>query len=185
VDGRRVSGARLAAAGQRIGNRRLISAQAANGYHINLLRKFRPLWAEVLETASHDDAEQVIKEISQQTMALAKVRALLEDHPPAPPPQRAAGRGAIGWDEIEGLIMTVYGLRSDAVHEGLPPPAPLLGPFLPRSDPPPERPDGTIGSGDSVWTEADMPMYLHTFVYVVGEVLRSWWQSLADDPPTP
>jgi hypothetical protein len=148
---------------------------------LEVLHKLRPIWAEVLETATHPKAASVIKEAARLGTSLAKVRALVAEHQPAAPPQRPTPPYAIDWDNLEELVMQIYGLRSDTVHEGLPLPAPMLDPPRPIMNPPAERPGGTIGSGDSVWTAEDMPMYLHTFAWIAGGALRNWWRSLCAD----
>jgi hypothetical protein len=145
---------------------------------LELLHELRPKWAEVLETATHPKAAIVIKEAARLGTSFAKVRALVAERRPAAPRQRQTPPYAIDWGNLEELVKQIYDLRSDAVHQGLPLPAPMLDPPRPIMNPPAERPGGTIGSGDSVWTAEDMPMYLHTFAQIVGGVLRNWWRSL-------
>jgi hypothetical protein len=98
-----------------------------------------------------------------------KVRKLVETHVPAPPAARPHEGHRIRWDDIVTLVMKVYELRSNAVHAGLPFPAPLLDPPHDATQPPPEASKATMGAGNSVWTKEDMPMYLHVFADVVGE----------------
>jgi hypothetical protein len=100
-------------------------------------------------------------------------------YPPPEPLGRPGKPFRIEWANIVSLVKKVYELRSDAVHEGRPFPAPLLDPPLPAVHPPREAPGTTVGAGESVWTPADMPVYLHVFAGVVGSVLRNWWRSLA------
>jgi hypothetical protein len=33
-------------------------------------------------------------------------------------------------------------------------------------------------SGGASWPAKQLPMFLHTFVYIVGETLRNWWLAL-------
>ena len=128
----------------------------------------------------HDKKKKVISEAAKLSGATAKVRALVEQFAPDPPARRPQEPNAIDWDDLTKLVMKVYGLRSSAVHAGLPIPAPMLQPAHPATDPPAERPGFTMGTADSVWEADDMPMYLSTFAEIVGGVLRNWWASLAE-----
>ena len=51
---------------------------------------------------------------------------------------------------------------------------------------PPERfPGGAITTRGGVWTADQLPMYLHTFAFIVRQALISWWQTLPQPAAKP
>ena len=124
---------------------------------------YQPTSADVLECSPHPDAASVAKEISRQGIPFAKVRALVVAHRPAEPHERPTGLSAIDWNNPDDLVKQISSLRSKAVREGLPIPAPPLDPSVPVKPPAAERLAGTIGSGDSV---SDSGRHADVFAHV-------------------
>ena len=147
---------------------------------LDILLAMRPEWAEVLQASASPLREQVIAEAARLSSSAQKVRDLVKAHLPPEPSGHPNPPFGIDWSALPALIDKVYVHRSNALHAGLPFPAPLLDPPLPTSEPPAEHPGGTVGAGDSVWPESETPMYLHVFADVVGHILRSWWRALVD-----
>jgi hypothetical protein len=161
-----------------------VAAQAASqdATPLETVRDVKPEWADLLRDYDHPRAEDMIREAAQLLGARRKVRLLLERYPPAPPPIRPE-YGRVDWSNLEKAVMAIYTYRSKALHEGHPMPAPLLEAPIAPGSPWAERPTGTTGVGESSWAEKDLPMYMHTFAYVVGETLRAWWRSFAAASP--
>jgi hypothetical protein len=87
------------------------------------------------------------------------------------------------WAQLEDTLHVLYDHRSRDLHGGIPFPEPLCSPpFLDDDGVPTETfPGLSASSGGASWPARQLPMYLHTFVYVSGEVLRRWWLSLDED----
>jgi len=72
---------------------------------------------------------------------------------------------------------TIYNLRSQALHAGIPFPAPIC--MRPRKmealDPVEEQPC-SLGTSmrSAVWFSDDLPMHLHIFEYIVCNALIKW-----------
>lgn len=147
--------------------------------HIQRLRDDWGELAEILDRAPHDIRDAAAKEASRDVRVQRRLRALLAAHPPSPPAQRPT-QGVIDWSKIDQLVMVVYRLRSEALHAGRPMPSPMCFPPHLGADAVPS--EGGMGSGyggaDGSWSASDVPMLLHTFAHVTGEVLRGWWAAL-------
>ena len=100
---------------------------------------------------------------------------------PDPPPQRPTERFQFPWDDENWTkaLKTIYRYRSNALHEGIPFPAPMCSPPIRRSD------LGVCGEfptdleKGATWIRADLPVHLHVFEYVTRNVLLKWWYSEA------
>jgi hypothetical protein len=108
------------------------------------------------------------------------------------PPKGPGRRGAVTqrsqflapsglWAKLEAGQREIYRHRSKALHEGIPFPSPMCS--TPRGmssvglD---EAPLGDWGTYDASWSGQTLPMYLHTYAYLVGEALRAWWRALGN-----
>lgn len=102
---------------------------------------------------------------------------------PPPPEVRPEGVFKLQWTEeaFRPALKMIYGFRSQALHAGLPFPAPLLKPGFPRQDKIyPEKPfGGVIGMKGSTWSSGDLPMFIHIFEHIVRGSILNWWSSLA------
>jgi hypothetical protein len=145
------------------------------------LREDWPELAKALEAAPSDVRDAVAKEATRDVRVQRRLRALLIAHPPAEPSIRP-NLGRIDWADIGELVLAVYRLRSRALHDGVPMPSPMCRPPM-APDESRVPVEGGISSGyggpDGSWVARDVPLQFHTFVYVVGEVLRSWWRSMS------
>lgn len=138
-----------------------------------------PELAAILERAPGDVRDAAAGLLSGQVKVQHRLRAFLRAFPPAVPTQRPA-IGRVDWSQIIDLTMKVYGQRSTALHDGTPMPAPMCQAPM-RHNAIPFENGGTTGhgGGDATWKGSDIPMLLHTFVHVVGDVLRQWWSAEA------
>jgi hypothetical protein len=143
-----------------------------------LLDELWPELGNILHHAKLDDSHAIVQELAQLVRATKRIREIVRRYMPAPLEPRPPSYQQVKWNRLVESVTRIYALRSRALHEGVPMPGPLLQPPLPAGDPLPERPGGTHGIGDSVWTDADMPMYLHVFAHVVRDVLCGWWEDL-------
>ena len=109
-----------------------------------------------------------------------KFRKFIIKFKPPSPTKRPPNVLCHPWEEqaLEQSMIKIYDYRSKALHEGIPFPAPMCDPpFFDESwDAPAEKPLGlgaqTMGGS---WVVEDLPMLLHTFEYIVRQVLLKWW----------
>lgn len=98
-----------------------------------------------------------------------------------PQPLGRPGWGAIDWSDaaLKGILKTVYGYRSKALHAGKPFPAPMCEPPYHQPDwpTPAEKPHGAVSMSGGVWLEKDIPILLHTFEYIARGTLLNWWRA--------
>jgi hypothetical protein len=109
-----------------------------------------------------------------------------------PPPEPRPTVGALAWskNKMRKHLNTIYGVRSEDLHAGIPVPAPMCEPPTTVK---PEQPRSSghlsawteIPSGEwtavatTVWQAEDTPMLLRTFEYIVRNALLNWWESMA------
>ncbi|SNT55693.1 hypothetical protein SAMN05443665_104418 [Actinomadura meyerae] len=100
-----------------------------------------------------------------------------------PPPATRPEFGLMDWDNLEVALRVLYDHRSRDLHGGIPFPEPLCSPPLTDSNDYAAEAFPGMGatSGGGSWPADRLPMYLHTFAYITGEVLRSWWLGLPTD----
>lgn len=101
---------------------------------------------------------------------------------PAPPEVRPHSIYQLAWDNrhLRDVMRQIYNYRSRALHGGIPFPAPMCMP--PQdwiSTPIPHEIIGhNIGTVGAAWSKDDLPIYLHTFVYIVQGALINWWKEM-------
>lgn len=101
-------------------------------------------------------------------------------HSPSPPDRRPPEGMQLNWDEhgLRDALEKVYGLRSMALHEAVPFPWPMCeAPYKQEEwEAPAERffAIAAHGRGGS-WLAEDLPMFLHSFEYLVRGALIGWW----------
>jgi hypothetical protein len=164
---------------------RLVSALEAAASHwkapkepLDRLKAADPELGELVEQAG-DVAGPLAKKLAPVTKATAKLLDFTLTHLP-PPPERRPAYGQVEWGTMEKALRTIYKHRSLDLHEGTPFPGPLCE--VPQRDGDGVEMEtvhslGVAGQG-GVWTEDDLPLQLHTFAYVAGGALRTWWQRL-------
>lgn len=77
--------------------------------------------------------------------------------------------------DLRPRLKKVYSLRSDALHNGIPFPAPMSEPVFGFEEIP--MVSGMLGA---TWSETDRPMLLHVFEHITRGALISWWNKMAD-----
>jgi len=137
--------------------------------------------AEILDRAPLDVRDDAARLLADQVKIQHRLRRLLEKFPPSAPAQRPEV-GRIDWSNIADLTVKVYRHRSNALHAGVPMPAPMCNAPMHYNEIAFENGGSSgHGAGDSTWKGSDIPMLLHTFVHIVGDVLRQWWAAEASD----
>lgn len=154
--------------------------------------------AKVLEESGGPELVKAVASTMKDKLgAGAKLWRFLKDRlPPAPavrppdptrqvnwvwdadPDDKRAGIGG-----IKDAVTTVYNHRSGYLHAGKPFPPALSAPPWPvrvhgAAQIPEERPPHDMlhgGGAAAVWKGKDVPMYLHTFEYIVHSALTAWW----------
>ena len=138
-----------------------------------------PDLADLVAQAPDHVAELLVAKLAPTVKSTAKFLEFTLAHLPPPPPERPAF-GQIEWDEMPAALRTIYEHRSLDLHAGTPFPGPLCAvPMLDDEGVATEKIHsfGVAGQG-AVWTEADLPLHLHTFAYIAGAALRGWWAEL-------
>jgi len=102
---------------------------------------------------------------------------------PLQPSVRPAEWAQHSWEpqQMNKTMRLIYGYRSDALHKGLPFPAPMCEPPYRHDDwhTPAEKPLGlATATMGATWLAKDTPLLLHTFEYIVRHALLKWWQSM-------
>jgi hypothetical protein len=103
---------------------------------------------------------------------------------PDPPDSRPASWTQVDWtrDNLEGGFRKIYSHRSNALHNGIPFPAPMCAPparYESSWAAVCERPGMLAASqGGGTWLASDLPMHLHIFEYITRKAINSWWSSL-------
>jgi hypothetical protein len=121
----------------------------------------------------------VAKSLSRILGAESKMIDFVLAHAPKPPARRPE-IGQLDFDDLEPVLRVLYDHRSRDLHGGVPFPQPLCGPPVPDNGGIPIEVFPALGasSGGASWPAKQLPMFLHTFVYIVGETLRNWWLAL-------
>lgn len=144
----------------------------------------KPRIKELLQDGNPEILEGVADELLGITGATAKFLKFVLAHLPSPPEDRPPADWQVDWTQTQlrkGLNV-IYAHRSKALHSGIPLPGPMCVPPDEVADKVyAERPRGPIAIADSVWTDRDLPMCLHTFEYIVRGALNSWWSQLSQD----
>jgi hypothetical protein len=108
-----------------------------------------------------------------------KFVTFLETYLPAAPEPRPTMCG-LSWPDLHEEFITIYGRRSEALHEGVPIPWPMTMPPRETENGALEEYSPGLGSwsGGGYWSAQATPMYLNTFAYIVRGALMKWWQSM-------
>jgi hypothetical protein len=162
------------------------------------LHAVEPELAERLQAAGDGLLEAVAERFAPGLRTTRRMLTFtLQFLPPPPDPRPTVG--ALAWpkNKMRKHLKTIYGVRSEDLHAGIPVPPPMCEPPTTAK---PEQAEGSryesyenawteIPSGrwaavaTSVWQAEDTPMLLHTFEYIVRNVLMNWWESM--DPAAP
>jgi len=106
---------------------------------------------------------------------------------PAPPAARPAEFYRLSWrvPDMKKSLSKVYEYRSLALHGGIPFPAPMCESPHRHNEIAAETPGTAYSALGGVWAKKDLPMYLHTFEYIVRRALLKWWQSMIEQEGQP
>ena len=137
------------------------------------------------EWGGQDAVEAIADEFAMQMQGTKKFIDFFLDYKPDEPKERPPDESGahIRWSNngFRENMSQIYGYRSEALHAGKPFPAPMCRPpaLAGQWDALPETMVAfASGVGDSVWQAEDIPMYLHTFEYIVRGALNQWWEEL-------
>jgi hypothetical protein len=157
------------------------SAQNADD-PVALLKRHRGQLYGKLKKIDMRAVDVVAQSLAGLLNAEHKFLAFTLRHAPGPPDRRPVGAALVDFGNLEPALGQIYNWRSRDLHDGIPFPAPLCEPPMGHEDPPYERfPALGISGGGGYWPADELPMYLHTFAYIVAGALRNWWDHL----PTP
>ncbi|HSB15577.1 MAG TPA: hypothetical protein VLE22_14055 [Bryobacteraceae bacterium] len=156
---------------------------------VERLRASRPDLAKILEERCPDLIDEVALRLVESLGATQKFVKFLLRFLPEPPPARPPVTFRVQWTsrQLKRILSMVYKYRSQALHAGIPFPAPMCEP--PRRvahdwPAPPEKPLGLAASArGGVWVAKDVPLHLHVFEYLARGALLNWWQSLTGQNP--
>lgn len=131
---------------------------------------------------------QVAPELMPYVGATKKFRDFLLTFCPDAPPVRPEAHGQFSWgrQNRKKAFDIIYDYRSKSLHAGKAFPSLLVQPPETRagSSVPPEKPVWlSVERVNAVWDKADMPLFLHTFDYIVRQALCKWWSSMIQDSP--
>jgi len=137
--------------------------------------------ADLLRDLPRHQRDPIAELLAPLVRAARRYRRFLRDFKAAPPRHRPR-YDRVNWRKLGHCQDLIYGYRSQAVHQGIPMPAPMcIPPGVDEDGCPLERDFGLgVGSGDSYWDESRLPMLLHVYAYIVGGSLRAWWRSMVE-----
>lgn len=162
----------------------------SKGSSVERLREFKSALVSRLEEHCPDLISIVANEFADLFGSTRKFLTFTLRFLPQPPTLRPPSQFQVPWDHqhLKRTLNTVYLYRSQALHAGVPFPAPMCeapSRFEAGWAAPTEKPLG-LASGvlSGVWLQGDTPMLLHIFEYITRSALLAWWQSLAPQSRT-
>lgn len=138
------------------------------------------VWAELVRVGGQPHAEAVGTLLAPLARSTDRFLNFVERYAPPSPDRRPELFAQLDWDDLRVPLRAVYGLRSRALHDGTPFPDPMCEPAMTwGTEIPVEKPPWKSSStGFATWAAEDVPMFLHTFEYIVRSVLLAWWKAL-------
>lgn len=159
-----------------------------SGSSISKLKASKPNLFRILENTGIEGlAERVANEIVDSLGATNKFIKFVMAYLPEPPKKRPLGWAQISWSKtsMKAALGRIYGYRSNALHGGIPFPAPMCDGEIDSEGSMAEKPIGHASSSlGGVWLSEDTPMLLHMFEYITRGALINWINSLAKLPNT-
>lgn len=155
---------------------------------IDVLRASKPRLVERLDAVDSALATEVADHLARELRATARFLAFMLHFLPSPPEERPPEEvpwARLDWQPkpMKKCLEKLYGLRSLALHEGIPFPPPMSSPPVTADrtwHAPSERVLGLASSsGGGSWIADDLPMSLHSFEYIARGALLKWWESIA------
>ena len=136
----------------------------------------------ILKPSGGDElVEKVARIISNYLGATRKFLDFILHFLPEPPKDRPSEFDRVSWamEDMEKSLKTIYRWRSRALHGGLPFPHPMcIGPSRDNNGYWEKPAFLAMEAKGGVWVQKDTPMLLHTFEYIVRNVLIKWWESM-------
>jgi hypothetical protein len=156
---------------------------------VEQLRDWRPQLGTILEeTGGSGHLEQVAEIIARCFGATKKFLDFTLRNMPTEREKRPTEEWMrVTWSPsgLKKVLNKVYEYRSNALHGGIPFPAPMLEPpfHLDATSGPSEVPLTGLASHarGGTWLPKDCPINLHCFHYVARGALLSWWGNLSND----
>jgi len=149
---------------------------------VSELKESKPDLYSILENTGIEGlTESVAKEIVHTLGATNKFIKFVMKFLPDPPEKRPREWAKISWSRtsMKAALGKIYEYRSNALHGGIPFPAPMCNGGMMIEGCMVEKPTGlacsTLGG---VWLAEDTPMLLHMFEYIARGVLINWISSL-------
>lgn len=149
---------------------------------VSKLEASKPDLYSILENTGIEGlTESVAKEIVHSLGATNKFIKFMMNFLPEPPENRPREWAQISWSRtsMKAALGKIYKYRSEALHGGIPFPAPMCNGEMMIEERMAEKPTGiacsTLGG---VWLAEDTPMLLHMFEYIARGVLINWISSL-------
>lgn len=136
----------------------------------------------ILECAGgHELVETVANALVDYMGATKKFVDFMIEFKPEPPDERPSENYQISWkdNELSKIFKTIYRLRSQALHSGVPFPKPMCMPpehlennrFAEK----PVASGAIISTINASWKAKDVPIFLHIFEYLARNTLLNWW----------
>jgi len=138
----------------------------------------------LLRERGGDDGDEFVAQVAallaDSMGATKKFTDFMMTFLPDPPAERPHEFYQLSWEspDMKKILAKVYGYRSDALHGGIPFPAPMCAAPHQHDGLAAETPGTAHSALGAVWTKKDLPMLLHTFEYIVRRALLKWWQSM-------
>jgi hypothetical protein len=151
------------------------------------LRDWNPTLADLLESRGGQGlVQEVAEHIVHVTGATRKFLSFMIQFMPDAPTDRPPVAYQHKWSKtaLKKSFSAIYDHRSKALHRGSQFPAPMCFPPMRFGQHFAEVPT-SMGVGRHVWLQKDLPMYLHTFVFIVRHALLNWLQSMIPPMPKP
>ena len=154
---------------------------------VDRLQEWNSELVDLLREKGGDELlSQVAAQIAHLTGATKKFLDFIFHFLPAPPDSRPEKWAQHPWskNKLKATLQKIYTYRSRALHGGTPFPAPMCKPpFLQSNNAFEEKPSAiSISMGGHTWVAKDIPIYLHTFEYIVRNALLKWWESMIPQP---
>lgn len=150
------------------------------------LKELQPDLAQIVHSSGGDKLlSEVAGQLKNLFSATKKFLLFCEQFRPAEPiirPEYNDHKIDWDWPSLKKILSKVYGLRSRALHAGVPFPAPMCTyPDQHGSSAPAERAVTALAiqTLGAQWIPEDAPITLHAFQYIVRSCLLGWWDHLA------
>lgn len=159
--------------------------RAAETSPLERLRASKPDLVAYLDNLSVEGLTSKVADFVVDSLGATKkfIDFIMTFLPPAPL-DRPAQCAQHPWEPnpMKKTMRIIYGYRSNALHGGLPFPAPMCEPAYRHPDwkAYTEKPLGlAMAAKGGSWLAKDTPMLLHTFEYITRNALCNWWKSMA------